>query len=174
MAFHFIIYSKATGRVRRVIVENPPPIDPVAYANKLKLTSGEALITYGLKDEEKQLKDTAIDWQAIVSAETGSIPTNDRYAIVNQDGEVVGSLHADLACGDAVNDCALVPHDKADDKWIYDYAKQAFIEPLTATFVAEPSEDKATRLREMGMVIDSNGVAVYKEQVATEMAVTKP
>lgn len=143
MAIQFIIYSKATGRVRRVFVESPPPADPIAYAASVRIADGEAIITYGLTDQEKLLKgaeESAVDWQGIVTAATGLAPTNDRYVAIDKAGNIIKSLLADPSCGDAIEGCQLIQHNDADDKWTYDVATATLVAPIYE--VKQPTPEK--------------------------------
>lgn len=118
MPIQLIVYSKTTGRVRRVIDPNGDPIaDAIAHANP---HPGETVIIYlKLGDGE----DHVGSWQAAASLHCGKIPqplhpaiekhvmaaapkavpqASDLHHIVNAAGQIVGSIHLCFDCGDSV------------------------------------------------------------------------
>ncbi len=67
--------------------------------------------------------------QAYVTQQTGLVPANDRHAIVDAQGNVLGAINADLACGDGYPGMTLVPDASAGPGWTY----------LNGVFTAPPS-----------------------------------
>lgn len=105
-----IIYSKKTGRIRRfsTVTDGIPEISPVK--------DGENMLVF----EEDKYGDL-YTLQNLINTVTGLTPTDDRYAIIDNKGDVQGSILADPeGCGDSVPDMVLVKHANADKGWIYD------------------------------------------------------
>lgn len=79
--------------------------------------------------------------QAQLSADTGLVPANDTYAIVDSallaqvlTPNVVGSIVADPeGCGDAVPGHTLIAHPTASMGWTYHALTQTFVAPIVAT-----------------------------------------
>lgn len=103
-----VIFSKSTGRIRSIFQP-----EKELELNRIKLIPGEDyLILY--------LDEATIDINVLqqkVSSLTGTIPKNDRYAIVDNNGNIVGSLIADPTCGDKILNCTLIQSDNADKGW---------------------------------------------------------
>lgn len=119
-----IVYSRATGRVRRVIDTGGQPVaDARAHAN---VRPGEA---FAVRTKRGKRRDNLAAWQAAASAACGRIPQplhpdieaqvvaaaplavrqpSDLHHVVDAQGRVVGSIHADPACGDAIPGHTLV------------------------------------------------------------------
>lgn len=123
MTIQVIIYSIATGRVRRV--EDPLAAVPNAltYLNQVPIGEGEARLLY---TKQGNGADTAISWQAAVNAHTGfsvAFPVNaatDWYCGVDQNNIIQWWGIADPACGDSVAGLTLVSAPfGADNRWIY-------------------------------------------------------
>lgn len=113
-----VIYSKVTGRIRWWI---KPDNDNVL--DNIKLQDGEAFLKL-----DDSLYGDVLKLQDIIFQQTGLSPSNDRYAIVDANGNVTGALIADPLCGDSIKDCQLIAHDKAGVGWTYDVNK-GFTEP---------------------------------------------
>src|SRR6266436_1448057 len=101
MAIQIIVYSVATGRVRRVI--DPQAVTPnaIAYLNQVAVTAGEARLLYA---KQGGGADTLSAWQAAVNAHTGLNPDvsqADWHCVIDGANNVLGALLADPACGDA-------------------------------------------------------------------------
>lgn len=119
MGLQLIVYSRRTGRVRRVIDDDRYPIERVV--SLYQVHDGEATTIYPKLGEN----DADLDaWQAFVTEQTGLAPVHDRYVVVDRTTHaIVGVLEsADPACGDAVEGCDLVQHDEADASWQWDGA----------------------------------------------------
>jgi len=114
-----VIYSKATGRIRW---EFHPDNDE--QLNDVRLLEGEAVLI--LKNSDKALLPNL---QNKINKKTGKTPTDDRYAIVDKDNNVIGAIIADPSCGDEVKDCELIAHPTAGSGWKVDSNKQ-FVEPV--------------------------------------------
>lgn len=88
-----VVYSKTTGRVRSYVVPQ--------FANEsvtAQTGAGEAVLTFPMAQYGNL---PAI--QKLVAIATGLTPSNDRYAIVNAQGMVVGAIYADpVGCGDSL------------------------------------------------------------------------
>jgi hypothetical protein len=104
MTVQLVIYSKATGRVRRTWDPN------VAVPNVLLLIAqcgaqpGEGVVVY---NKAGGGQDTLLTWQAAVNAVTGKsvvvgVDAGDTYAIVDSNNNIVNVVAADPACGDVV------------------------------------------------------------------------
>ena len=112
-----VVYSAATGRVRWIMVA---PTD--AELTKAKPGPGEARLL--LPRETGDLHAV----QAAVSDATGLAPTDDRFAIVDDQDKVVGVLHADPdGCGDRVPGLRLIPTAAAGIGWTHSVGQ--FIAP---------------------------------------------
>lgn len=117
MALQAIVYSLTTGRIRRVI-DPELDIDEATLLSHVTLANGEGAHVY---TKIGQGKDHLLSWQLAVSAKTGLVPTEDtcRHAVIDKAGNVVGSVYADLNCGDAIPDHRLVKHSSACPGWSY-------------------------------------------------------
>jgi hypothetical protein len=110
-----VVYSIATGRVRRIYISNRD--DEIKRDDSrtgeafLHVDSADAKVARGLDG-----------LQGLVNAVTGKVPASDRYVVV-QDGNIVGAIIADPACGDALPRSLLIQHDTADDTWMFDGEK---------------------------------------------------
>ena len=130
-----VVYSKATGRVRRVV--DPAPADPASACQ----SAGEAVL---LMRKRLGRPNTLLDWQVLASRAAGKRPVPihptvdahvtatarvvltdapDRYCVIDVHDNIVGVVIADPACGDAGEHfgvgCTLVPHATADERWSY-------------------------------------------------------
>lgn len=83
-----IVYSAASGRVRRIIVPSGGPA----------LAGGEALLTVSQATYLGFADLNAV--QAFVTSSTGKTPANDRYVAVDASNNVLSVHIADPACGD--------------------------------------------------------------------------
>lgn len=129
-----IIYSKATGRIRRYHL-----LDSDAELQRITPMEGEAVAVFPMDKFGNHLV-----LQELLSAQTGLVPKDDRFAIVGVDGKVQGVIRADLTCGDAIPGCELIAHDQADTGWMVTtdaQQKPIFTKPLT-----KPGIDKYGRV----------------------------
>lgn len=108
-----IIYSKNTGRIRWIL--KPKDNSENYLLDKINLNNGEAVL---ILDDSKYC--ILPDLQELLNQQTGLTQTDDRFAIVDKDGNVKGSIIADLACGDSISDCELLAHSGAEVGWKYD------------------------------------------------------
>ena len=125
-----IVYSKATGRVRRVIDTGAPVADVASFLADVQVAPGEAVMAMTKRASTPQRfagrgNNTLHDWQAVVSMATklcpapmhpdvhahvtasaaarslALTPTQDRYCIIDAVGNIVGAVIADPSCGDS-------------------------------------------------------------------------
>lgn len=89
-------YSKATGRLRWIL---RPDSDAELAENPAR--GGEAQLLVPMATHVQAAQSGPHAMQAIVTGHTGVTPTGDRHAIVDATGNVVGTVYADPACGDA-------------------------------------------------------------------------
>jgi len=125
MAVQLIIYSKATGRVRRVIDPNAAVANAIQFIAQGKAGPNEGTLLY-----TKQVTNDLNAWQAAVTAATSKVPASDRYCIIDANNNIVGAILADPLCGDAVPNCTLVQHDIADQTWVFT-PPSTFVPPAT-------------------------------------------
>lgn len=104
-----VVYSKVTGRIRTIYKP-----DKDSDLDGIRLGDGESQLRFA----DKQYSDLST-LQDLVSSQTGLIPVNDRYAIVDSRGDVKGAILADPQAGDAVVGARLVANDKAVEGWTY-------------------------------------------------------
>lgn len=114
-----VIVSAATGRIRWHTDAGHPKAE---LQTSLVARKGETVLLL----EDAQYGDLAA-LQATVSALTGLMPANDRYAIVDATitdptvisatGNVIGAIIADPLCGDAVPNCQLIADPAAGLGW---------------------------------------------------------
>jgi hypothetical protein len=107
VAIQAIIYSKATGRVRRVFDPQANVPNVIAFLSQAGALSGEGVIAY-----TKQGNDTILAWQAAVNAVTHLDPDAaqaDWLAIVDAQNVIQGALIGDLLCGDQSPSGTLIP-----------------------------------------------------------------
>lgn len=102
MTIQVLVYSLATGRVRRAV--DPQTIVPnaIAYLNQVPIHAGEGRIVYAKKGGGQ---DDANAWQAAVNAVTGKsvvigIDAGDTYAEVDGANNILAVHIADPAAGD--------------------------------------------------------------------------
>ncbi len=127
-----IVYSAATGRVRRVI----DPEGEALHPSHLKLAPREASLLY---TKVGGGNDHLHAWQVAVARHCGKRPKTvhpvteahyaaagltpavvaDRYVVIDAGGKIVGVVAADPACGDSIAGHTLVAHDSADERWTY-------------------------------------------------------
>ncbi len=103
-----VIYSQTTGRIRSVIV--PQTANEQITPN---LLPGEAVQQFDISIAKQDLNAL----QASLNAITGLTPTNDRFAIVDVLGNVVGATIACPACGDSVPGHQLIANPAASPGW---------------------------------------------------------
>ncbi len=121
-----VIYSLATGRVRRWLV---PDEDGHLLHGAIK---GE-----GVMHVPARYSGNILTLQSYVTTRTGLTPAHDRYVIIDRrTTTIVGALIADPACGDAVPGCDLVQHDMADGSWTVAWTHDgaAFTAPPMPTY----------------------------------------
>lgn len=105
-----IVYSSKTGRIRSIV--RP---DKDADLNGIRVGTGEALLkTVNANYGELETL------QSFLNIQTGLVPLNDRYAIVDGLGNVVGAVVADPLCGDAIVGFQLISHPLAVPGWHWD------------------------------------------------------
>ncbi len=107
-----VIYSTRTGRIRRIITD--PDRDLVTMQTDFPAVAGEdfADVTQDIPAEQ-----SLDELQAEVSALTGLVPRDDRYAIVTSRGQVVGAIMADAAIDFPRSSQTLVAHPLAAPDW---------------------------------------------------------
>jgi hypothetical protein len=106
-----VVYSVATGRVRRIYLSNRD--DEIKRDDS---RTGEAFLHVDSTDA-KVARDLD-GLQGLVNAQTGKVPAGDRYVVV-QDGIVKGAIIADPACGDSLPRSQLIQHETADERWSF-------------------------------------------------------
>lgn len=111
-----IVYSVATGRVRRVVDPQVNVPNVVAFLAQAKAGAGEAVLVY---TKQGNGLDNLLSWQAAVTAHTGVTPANDRYCVIDANSKIVSAIIADPACGDGYAGHTLVAHANADPSWTY-------------------------------------------------------
>ncbi len=115
-----IVYSKATGRIRRFF-----HLDDDSELESIIVGEGEALYLSDKPAPKEILSDPKADFeqwdlhslQAELNKQTGLNPdkTEDLYAIVKPDtGDIVGCVTCDPLCGDKLNSLALLKRADAD------------------------------------------------------------
>lgn len=106
----FVVYSKTTGRVRSFIV-------PQFSYETVSPTTGKGEGVLGFPMSQYGNLSTL---QTLVTKATGLTPANDQYAIVNNQGQVIGSIFADpQGCGDSIQGATLVASSVAGPGWTY-------------------------------------------------------
>ena len=135
-----VIYSTATGRVRRII------------KNSLgeSFTNNQLLSNHPIRAGESKLnvRDTLTMKQiedAVVTA-SGKIPSNDRYVVIDNNGDVVNIIIADPLTGDSIQNHTLVAHNDAKIGWrqMSDGSFQRSIEEIEYDILVE--KIKKTRI----------------------------
>lgn len=105
-----VVYSARTGRIRRIIFDD-------------KLTNTEMLVNFPIANGEavaQNIVDPNVsleELQTILSDLTGIVPSDDRYVLVTQAGNITGAIIADPDAGDSVSRHTLVAHATADIGW---------------------------------------------------------
>jgi hypothetical protein len=130
-----VIYSAATGRVRRVIRPNPLPQDLANYMAK-SIVAGEA--AYIDNQADSPAPPVLDPLQDRTNAITGKVPAGDRYVLVNAGNQIVGVRTLDPACGDIVPGARLIAHDTADDRWTVDAQGNLVAPPVIITGALTP------------------------------------
>lgn len=136
-----VVYSQATGRVRRVIDPAPAVVE---------VGAGEAFLLITKRAPPRGT--TLYDWQVLacratkrrpvplhpsvdahVTATAGVALTDvpDRYVVVDGTGKILRVAICDPACGDSVEGCTLIAHPRADERWTY--ANGVFTGPTIET-----------------------------------------
>lgn len=133
-----IVYSKVTGRVRRVVDPQAAVPNVLQFLAQAGAGTGEGTLVYNLVGGGA---DNLGAWQAAVSAHTGLIPTplhpailaqvqaaaptatvvHDRYVAIDSNNIIQGVHLLDPACGDgnALPGMTLIQHDTADTRWTF-------------------------------------------------------
>jgi hypothetical protein len=139
MATQAIIYSKATGRVRRVLDPQDDVADDV-LTQRANPGVGEAVHIY---TKLHGGRDHLLAWQAAVNSVTGLDPDAakaDWHVVISNDGAntILRHVIADLACGDSYEDGTLVqaPWGVCPGSHLYD----------GANFTLHPESGPAKRL----------------------------
>ena len=133
MAIQAIVYSVATGRVRRVLDPKASVPNVLAFLAQAGAGTGEAVLVY---TKQGSGADTAIAWQAAVNAHTGlsvAFPANstaiDWYCGIDGSNLIKWWGLADPACGDSVPGLTFIAAPfGADSRWTYNGA--AFTAPI--------------------------------------------
>lgn len=139
MAVQLIVYSVATGRVRRVV--GPQKIVPsvIQFLAQANLRAGEAAMVY-----TKTGNDNVNAWQAAVNAKTGKTPSGDRYCVIDAGNNIIGVVIADPACGDGVPNCTLVAHPIAGPNAGWTYLAGVFTHTYSAQELANAAAKAIT------------------------------
>lgn len=119
MAVQAIVYSTATGRVRRVVDPQVNVPNVIAFLQGIPIGPGEARLLY---NKVGNGADNVFAWQAAVNVVTLLAPENDRFCAIDANNQIVGFFLGDLACGDGPNlfpNCTFVPHPSADPTWTF-------------------------------------------------------
>lgn len=124
MAVQAIVYSVATGRVRRVM--DPQAVVPnvIAFLAQARAGVGEAVMVYS---KQGSGVDNAAAWQTTVNAHTGKsvafppdATATDWYCGVDGQNAIKWWGLADPVCGDAVAGLTLIVAPfGADSRWTY-------------------------------------------------------
>lgn len=131
MAVQLIVYSAATGRVRRVLDPQKVVANVIQFLAQANLGVGEAAMVY-----TKTGADNVTAWQAAANAHTGLTPTADRYCVIDAGNNIVGTVIADPACGDGYPNCTLVAHPIAGPGAGWTYSAGVFTHAYTAQELA--------------------------------------
>lgn len=148
-----IVYSVASGRVRRVLDPEVNVPNVIAFLNQVPIAAGEARLVY---NKAGSGADHLGAWQAAVSAHTGLIPSPlhqalaaqvqaavtaagktpttvpDRYCAIDGNNNIVAVHICDPACGDSVAGCTLIAHPSASPSWTFT-PPSTFTPPVTPT-----------------------------------------
>lgn len=112
-----VLYSRTTGRIRVIYL-----VDADAQLDAINVPACAGLFRWPLREYA-----TLPELQARVSQATGLVPHEDRYAVVNANGLVTGTLLADpQGCDDHVLGADLVASATAGLGDRYDAATQTF------------------------------------------------
>ena len=133
MAIQAIVYSVATGRVRRVVDPQANVPNVIAFLAQAKANAGEAVLVY---NKQGNGADTLPAWQAAVNAHTGLTPGNDRYVAVDALNNIVWAGLADPACGDGFPGTTLIANATADPNWTYNgltFTPPPYVAPVRGT-----------------------------------------
>jgi hypothetical protein len=121
-----IVYSIATGRVRRVADPQATVPNVIAFLNQVSIHAGEARIVY---NKQGNGADDVNAWQGAVNNVTGKSlafgqDAGDTYAEIDGANNIVSVHVADPACGDGpVSGVALVLAPAGcSTNWTYDGA----------------------------------------------------
>lgn len=137
MAVQAIVYSKATGRVRRVVDPEADVPNVIAFLAQAKAGAGEAVLVY---TKAGNGQDTLAAWQAAINVHTGLNPDTaqaDWYVEVDSQNNILTWHIADPACGDlpTIAGATLVQAPwGTDSRWTYN----------GTTFTAPPIVAKPT------------------------------
>ena len=105
-----VVYSARTGRIRRIIFDDK--LTNTEMLVNFPITNGEA-VAQNIADPNVSLEEL----QTILSDLTGIVPSDDRYVLVTQAGDITGAIIADPDTGDSVSRHTLVAHATADIGW---------------------------------------------------------
>lgn len=157
MTVQVIVYSKASGRVRRVV--DPQVVVPnvITFLNQVPVHGGELRMVYNKVGGVAN--DTIYAWQAAASLQSGLIPTplhpdvqayvlakaaaasktlttvSDWYCVIDANNNILSGGYCDPAAGDsAPAGCTLVACPQlADSRWTYNGT--TFTPPVVVTKV---------------------------------------
>jgi hypothetical protein len=101
------IYSIATGRVRRYSF-----LDSDVELANVHPGQGEGILLFPIGQFGNH-----VAVQALVTAQTGIVPSNDRYVLIDGQGNYKGAILADVLCGDALPGVTLVQHATVNESW---------------------------------------------------------
>lgn len=137
-----VLYSLATGRHRMIVSGDPVPPKP-RRGEGVREMPDDVYKAWAAEVKAGGTRDFAQEW---LNAQTGKVPTDDRYAIVDADGNVKGAVIACPDCGDAIPGCELVRHKEADAGWIFLKVAREFVKPALTLKQAQNIERKAAAL----------------------------
>ena len=130
-----VIYSLNTGRVRRWMVD-PDRTTMEAWKPALSLMAGEA-VTY-IKDEDYGDLSTL---QSLVTQATGKTPSDDRYVVAHESGDILSVAIVDPAVDKPPLQCEFVKSKYADTDWTFNKPTKKLIPPITPVAVVTPKVD---------------------------------
>lgn len=118
MAVQAIIYSTATGRVRRVVDPQGNVANVLQFLASVGAQAGEKAILY---TKQGNGQDMVMAWQAAATANSSLTPANDRFCVIDAGNNIIGVFVGDLSCNDgaAYPNCTFVAHPTADPRWTF-------------------------------------------------------
>lgn len=133
MSVQAVVYSTATGRVRRILDPQANVPNVLAFLAQAGAVTGESTLAY---TKQGGGLDTAIAWQAAVNAHTGKsvafppdATATDWYCGVDGLNAIKWWGLADPACGDSIAGLTLIGAPfGADARWTYNGT--AFVPPV--------------------------------------------